>query len=127
MILHGFKEGNDINRKIIKELINISIEKYEKSLDVIIYKLYFISFFLTKYGIFRGIDDFLRFLKSLRRKGIKCVFTINRSIPKADNPPNNTRDTLIEHLERVQFNNFLIRNREDILEVNLIEVKKIIK
>ena len=59
MILKGFKEGNDINRKIIKELINISIEKYEESLDVIIY----IFFFLTKYLIFRGTDDFLRFLK----------------------------------------------------------------
>ena len=59
MILEGFKEENDINRKIIKELINISIEKYEKSLDVIIY----IFFFLTKYRIFRGTDDFLRFFK----------------------------------------------------------------
>jgi hypothetical protein len=59
LILQGFKEENDINRKIIKELINISIEKYEKSLDVIIY----IFFFLTKYRIFRGADDFLRFFK----------------------------------------------------------------
>jgi hypothetical protein len=66
-------------------------------------------------------------LNSLRRIGIKCVFIINRSKPKADNSPNNTRDTLIEYFERVQFNNFLIRNREDILEVNLNEVKKIIK
>jgi hypothetical protein len=59
LILQGFKEENDINRKIIKELINLSIEKYKKSLDVIIY----IFFFLTKYRIFRGTDDFLRFFK----------------------------------------------------------------
>ena len=66
-------------------------------------------------------------LNSLRRIGIKCFFITNRSKPKADNSPNNTRDTLIEYLERVQFNNFLIRKTKDILEVNLIEVKKIIK
>ena len=66
-------------------------------------------------------------LNSIRRIGIKCVFITNRGKPKADNSPNNIRDTLIEHLERVQFNNFLIRKTKDILEVNLIEVKKIIK
>ena len=58
---------------------------------------------------------------SSRRKGIKCVFIINRSKSKEDNSPNTTRDTLIEHLEKVQFNNFLIRNRDNILEVDLIE------
>ena len=58
----GLEEGNNNNQRLLKDLINKSIEKYEQSLDVINY----ILFFLTPGPNFEGKDDFLRFLNSLR-------------------------------------------------------------
>ena len=113
----GFEEGNNNNRKNTKDLINKSIDKYEKSLDVINY----IFFFLTPSPNFSGTDDFLIFLNSLRNKGIKTIFIINRDKPRADGSPNQTKETLIEHLERIRCDNLLIRNGENILEVDIIE------
>ena len=113
----GLEEGNNNNRRLLKDLINKSIEKYEQSLDVINY----ILFFLTPGPNFAGTDDFLRFLNSLRRNGIKTIFIINRDMPRRDGSPNTTRNTLIARLRRINCNNLLIRNGENILEVNLIE------
>ena len=113
----GLEEGNNNNRRLIKDLINKSIEQYERSLDVINY----ILFFLTPGPNFARTDDFLRFLNSLRRNGIKTIFIINRDRPRQDGSPNSTKNTLIARLRRINCNNLLIRNGENILEVNLIE------
>ena len=113
----GLEEGNNNNKSLLKDLINKSIEKYEKSLDVINY----ILFFLTPSQNFAGIDDFLRFLNSLRRNGIKTIFIINRDKPRQDGSSNSTKNTLIARLRRINCNNLIIGNGENILEVNLLE------
>lgn len=113
----GLEEGNNNNKRLIKDLINKSIEQYEKSLDVINY----ILFFLTPGPNFERINEFLQFLNSLRRIGIKTIFIINRDMPRRDGSPNSTKNTLIARLRRINCNNLLIRNGENILEVNLIE------
>lgn len=113
----GLEEGNNKNKRLIKDLINKSIEQYEKSLDVINY----ILFFLTPGPNFEGTNEFLKFLNSLRRNGLKTIFIINRDKPRRDGSPNSTKNTLIARLRKINCNNLLIRNGENILEVNLIE------
>ena len=113
----GLEEGNNNNRRLIKDLINKSIYQYEKSLDVINY----ILFFLTPGTNFTRADEFLKFLNSLRRNGIKTIFIINRDSPRRDGSPNSTKNTLIARLRRINCNNLIINNGENILEVNLID------
>ena len=102
----GLEEGNNNNKRLLKDLINKSIEKYEQSLD----EKNYILFFLTPGPNFSGIDDFLRFLNNLRRNGIKTIFIINRDMPRRDGSPNLTKNTLIARLRRINCNNLLIRN-----------------
>ena len=110
----GLVEGTHKNMNNVLELINKSIEDQEYNHEVINY----IVFFLQPGTVFNNIDNFLR---RLNDSGIKVIFVSNRDQPKENNEPNTTKDTLKSYLEDNGFNNLVIENGNNIIEVNLIK------
>ena len=109
----GLIEGTTENKKNIIKLIDKSIQNQEFNFDVINY----ILFFLSPAPNFQNTRDFLR---KLNNSNIKVIFIINRDRPRDDGSPNTTKQTLIDHLKSLGFNNLIINGGNNILEVDLI-------
>ena len=110
----GLIEGTTDNITIIKDLINESIKNQEYSFDVINY----VIFFLAPQPNFLRVESLLQLLNSSR---IKTIFLINRELPQENGEANVTKQTLIYLLRTNRYNNLLINNGENILEVDLIK------
>lgn len=113
----GFIEGTQENHKEIKNLINKLIDKNAEILDV----LHYVLFFLQPGVNYQKSEDIFSFLNSkVRNREFKVIFIINRDMPRNDGSSNTTKDTLIGLLEDNKYNNLIIHNGENILEVDLI-------
>jgi GTPase Era involved in 16S rRNA processing len=113
----GIIAATNENQNNIIKIINDSIKKKEESLDVINY----IFFFLTPGPNYQNTQNFFIFLNKSAQKGIKILFIINRDKPRKNDSPNTTKETLIDYLEQNNWNNLLINEGENIIEVDLIE------
>jgi len=112
----GFIEGTRDNYDKIKNLINNSIKQAEEILD----KLHYFFFFLQPGVNYQNIEDIFDFLNNkVGNKEFKIIFIINRDMPGKDGRPNSTKETLIDLCEQ-NYNNLIINNGENILEVDLI-------
>ena len=104
----GLLEGTDTNMKNVKTEIEKSLENEKKSLDVINY----IVFILGVQPNFEGQEQLFQLLNNSR---IKVIFIIN------DTPGEKTRitkETIIDYFQ-TNFNNLVINNGDNILEVDI--------
>ena len=114
----GFIEGTNENHKKIKVLINELIERASEMLDT----LHYVFFFLQPGVNYQNSEDIFSFLNSkVRARELKVIFIINRDMPRNGVNPNVTKETLIQLFEDNYYNNLIIDNGENILEVDLIE------
>ena len=109
----GLIEGTTDNMSNIEKLVDQSIRNQEYNFDVI----HYILFFLSPAPNFQNTSSFLRKLNNFR---IKVIFIINRDQPRENGRPNVTKQTLIAHLRSLGFNNLIIGEGNNILEVDLI-------
>jgi uncharacterized protein (DUF697 family) len=109
----GLIEGTTDNMSNIEKLVDQSIKNQEYNFDVI----HYILFFLSPAPNFQNTSSFLRKLNNFR---IKVIFIINRDQPRENGRPNITKQTLIAHLRSLGFNNLIIGEGNNILEVDLI-------
>ena len=109
----GLVEGTTDNMSNIEKLVDQSIKNQEYNFDVI----HYILFFLSPAPNFQNTSSFLRKLNNFR---IKVIFIINRDQPRENGRPNITKQTLIAHLRSLGFNNLIIGEGNNILEVDLI-------
>ena len=109
----GLIEGTTDNMSKIEKLVDQSIKNQEYNFDVI----HYILFFLSPAPNFQNTSSFLRKLNNFR---IKVIFIINRDQPRENGRPNITKQTLIAHLRSLGFNNLIIGEGNNILEVDLI-------
>ena len=109
----GLIEGTTDNMSNIEKLVDQSIRNQEYNFDVI----HYILFFLSPAPNFQNTSSFLRKLNNFR---IKVIFIINRDQPRENGRPNITKQTLIAHLRSLGFNNLIIGEGNNILEVDLI-------
>ena len=109
----GLIEGTTDNMSNIEKLVDLSIRNQEYNFDVI----HYILFFLSPAPNFQNTSSFLRKLNNFR---IKVIFIINRDQPRENGRPNVTKQTLIAHLRSLGFNNLIIGEGNNILEVDLI-------
>jgi GTP-binding protein EngB required for normal cell division len=109
----GLIEGTTDNMSNIEKLVDQTIKNQEDNFDVI----HYILFFLSPDPNFQNTSSFLRKLNNFR---IKVIFIINRDQPRENGRPNVTKQTLIAHLRSLGFNNLIIGEGNNILEVDLI-------
>lgn len=109
----GLIEGTTDNMSNIEKLVDQSKRNQEYNFDVI----HYILFFLSPAPNFQNTSSFLRKLNNFR---IKVIFIINRDQPRENGRPNITKQTLIAHLRSLGFNNLIIGEGNNILEVDLI-------
>ena len=109
----GLIEGTTDNMSNIEKFVDQSIKNQEYNFDVI----HYILFFLSPAPNFQNTSSFLRKLNNFR---IKVIFIINRDQPRENGRPNITKQTLIAHLRSLGFNNLIIGEGNNILEVDLI-------
>lgn len=112
----GLYEGINKNMNNVKTEIENSLKSQEKRLDVINY----IVFILGIQPNFQGQEELFELLSS---SSIKVIFIINDSQSERTKT---AKETMIDYFKDNNFNNLIINNGENILELDIkLETKKI--